>query len=210
MRRRLLLLLLLVASLGGGCSDAPPVAPLMPAAPPAPDAARPTRRPAPRPVPATCSHWLADLPIGGVFGQGSFHIEQPQPGGRLAFNCEWRASASTGEAPTRVVLFQGACGEAGRRLRAHIWPRGDEKGALERPLVGLAAVATTPPRLSDEPQVRLAFESRVSPGCVVRVEAPGDLDRALRVGHAIERALGRYRPDLADRRGAGDLSGQSR
>lgn len=204
------LTLLLVAFVLGACSDAPPVAPLMPTAPTAPDAAQRPSRPAPRPVPATCNHWLADLPIGGVFGQGRFHVEAPQPGGRLAFNCEWRATTPAGEAPTRVVLFQGACGEAGRRLRAHIWPRADDDEPIERPIVGMAAAVTTAPRLDDEPQVRLAFESRVSPGCVVRVEVPGDLKRALQFGQAIERALARYRPDLADPRGAGDLPGQSR
>ncbi|MCB9538032.1 MAG: hypothetical protein H6704_17400 [Myxococcales bacterium] len=203
-------LFLIAALLGVGCSDDPPVAPLMPARPPGPDAAPRAARRAPRPVPATCNHWLPELPIAGVFGQGSFHIEAPRPGGRLAFDCEWRAPTPAGQAPTRVVQFQGACGEAGARLRAHVWPRADGVAAIERPALGVAAAATTATRLGDEPQVRLVFESMVSPGCVVRVEVPGDLKVALRVGHAIERALARYRPDLADGRGAGDLPGQSR
>ncbi len=204
-------LIVLIATLFvGGCSDAPPVAPLMPTKRPGPDATPRAARATPRPVPATCNHWLPELPIAGVFGQGSFHLEAPRSAGHLAFNCEWRAAATPGEALMRVAQFQGACGEAGARLRAHVWPRADGSAPVERPALGVVAAATTVTRLGDQPQVRLVFESLVSPGCVVRVEVPGDLKVALRVGHAIERALARYRPDLGDGRGAGDLPRQSR
>ncbi len=152
-----------------------------------------SRRRAERPVAWTCAQWLPGFAPAEAVGAGDWHINEPKPGPRLLFNCEWRAKRGAGDASSSMVL-QGACGDAGEQLRQHYWPQPARGEALQSVGVGISSSVTESRRLGGRPLVRLAFETFDRPSCVVRVEATADLHVALAAARAIDAALVSFGP----------------
>lgn len=179
---RLLAPILLLGGLLCGCSD-----PLTRFAPP--ETKNKKKGPAEAPPPPSNCHLVApDFLIAKEFGMGGFHRENPSPGARFLFDCEWRVDhVEPGEA-RRQVTYQAACGGEARVVRRiHGKERpGDVKAAVR---VGFGGVAFVGAGLGRESIVRLLFESAAMPGCWVRVHAPGSVDGAVRLSRAIEKFL---------------------
>lgn len=186
MRPRLsrLYLLLCTSGLLGACSNDP-----------APESVRVMRDAAEAPDATAfpgCALFLADVGLAALYGPGTLRDTGTQSGPFLV-SCEYRlprGDAAGESASQQVVLVQVACGVEGRTLRKLREPRprapGDE---LFRPHVGFEAVAVVGRRIGATPQVRLMYESAVRSGCQVRVEAPRELRRALKVARRVERSL---------------------